>query len=153
MEELRSLENLGGTLSIDNLEKAKTRYEASKAKLVLKRNLSYLKLSWDKNRSNIEPAEETDVLEGMKPNSSLSELHIQNHGGGTCPSWLGSNINVKNLKLLYLNGVSWNTSFPHFSKMTRLVKLELRDIDVLCSLEDTVFSNMENRNFQNLVTP
>lgn len=150
LEELGSLEDLAGTLCIDHLENARTRDEASKAKLVLKWNLACLKLSWDKKRPNIKQAEENEVLEGLKPNSYLSALHIENHGGTTCPSWLGSKISFKNLNLLCLNGVSWNTNFPDFSKMIHLEKLELRDIDESCSLEDTVFGYMENRSFQNL---
>ncbi|KAL6864897.1 hypothetical protein ACP4OV_016048 [Aristida adscensionis] len=143
--ELGGLTELGGILSIYHLEKAKGREEASKAKLVSKRKLTGLKLCRDAKRSNIKQTEEREVLEGLQPNFSLSELHIENHGDTTCPKWLGSQMSVKNLKLLHLNAVSWNT-FPHFSRMTQLEELKLRKLDV-CSLEGTVFGHIEHETF------
>uniref|UniRef100_A0A0E0B7F0 Uncharacterized protein n=1 Tax=Oryza glumipatula TaxID=40148 RepID=A0A0E0B7F0_9ORYZ len=67
----------------------KTRAEAEKAKLKLKRDLVRLKLVWDEAGSE-QTEEEANSIEGLQPPANIRELCIKNHKGITCPSWFHS---------------------------------------------------------------
>jgi len=89
LRQIGDLEELCGSLRIDNLEKVGLKEEAAEAKLVQKGRLHELELCWDTDRSTVDSAQDDQVLENLKPNSSLQKLCIRGHGGATCPSWLG----------------------------------------------------------------
>ncbi|TVU09058.1 hypothetical protein EJB05_42498, partial [Eragrostis curvula] len=135
LKQIGHLFELHGSLHIENLGKVESREEADEAKLMHKKHLHKLILDWDINQSSKDPACEEQVLEGLKPNSNLSELYIIGHGGTMCPSWLGVNLSVKNLDSLSLNNVAWET-FPPTGKLW-LVNAELP-------------SDIPNRNFHKL---
>uniref|UniRef100_A0A0A9CQ91 R13L1/DRL21-like LRR repeat region domain-containing protein n=1 Tax=Arundo donax TaxID=35708 RepID=A0A0A9CQ91_ARUDO len=111
LSQLGQLSELGGSLSIHNLEKVRAKEEAGEAKLIHKYLLHKLTLEWDVNQCDRDPAREESVLEILRPHSNLLELCIKGHGGGTCPSWLGVNLSVRNLESLHLDGVAWKV-FP-----------------------------------------
>uniref|UniRef100_A0A0E0B7F2 Uncharacterized protein n=1 Tax=Oryza glumipatula TaxID=40148 RepID=A0A0E0B7F2_9ORYZ len=128
LQQLGELRDLGGALTISNLHKVKTRAEAEKAKLKLKRNLVRLKLVWDEAGSE-QIVEEANSIEGLQPPANLRELCIKNHKGNTCPSWFHRAISYKALEVLHLHGVSWNT-FPPFGQIPYLRKLKLENIAI-----------------------
>uniref|UniRef100_A0ACD5WLD4 Uncharacterized protein n=1 Tax=Avena sativa TaxID=4498 RepID=A0ACD5WLD4_AVESA len=124
LEELGRLTNLGGELSIHNLERVATKEEAIEAKLSMKRNLRELALIWSKNQPSID----ADILDGgLKPHNNLRGLTIKGHGGAIGPSWLCGEISIKHLEFLTLEGVSWVT-LPSFSQLTYLKVLWLKNI-------------------------
>uniref|UniRef100_A0A0D3HAS2 Uncharacterized protein n=1 Tax=Oryza barthii TaxID=65489 RepID=A0A0D3HAS2_9ORYZ len=106
----------------------KTRAEAEKAKLKLKRNLVRLKLVWDEAGSE-QTEEEANSIEGLQPPANIRELCIKNHKGITCPSWFHSANSFKALEILHLHGVSWNI-FPPFGQIPYLRKLKLENIAI-----------------------
>ncbi|KAL6643410.1 hypothetical protein ACP70R_018967 [Stipagrostis hirtigluma subsp. patula] len=110
------LQAVSGSLHIDNIEKVEGREEADGAKLMQKKNLHMLTLNWDINRTNKDPRNEEQVLEGLKPSSNLRNLCIIGHGGATCPSWLGANLSVEYLESLCLESVAWE-NFPPIGEL------------------------------------
>ncbi|KAF6986033.1 hypothetical protein CFC21_003827 [Triticum aestivum] len=128
LRELGELRELGGALSIHNLENVASKEEASGAKLVLKRDLKELTLVWGR----AQPTDiDADILDALQPHSNLTTLGIMNHGGTTCPSWLYPEIRVDNLETLHLHGVSWGT-LPPFGHLPYLRELSLKSISGLC---------------------
>uniref|UniRef100_A0ACD6APU5 Uncharacterized protein n=2 Tax=Avena sativa TaxID=4498 RepID=A0ACD6APU5_AVESA len=124
MEELGKLSNLGGKLCICNLEKVATKDEASKANLVLKRNLKKLVLVWKSEQPDVD----ADVIDGLQPHDSLRELVFKGHiGASEPPSWLCRDTPIKHLESLSLKGVSWGT-LPPFGQLPYLKRLVLKDI-------------------------
>jgi hypothetical protein len=114
LRQLGQLEDLKGSLGIYNLENVKA---AKEAELLNKSRLHKLILDWDIKRSTNDPSQEEHILENLKPHSNLLELHINGHGGATCPSWLGVNLSMKGLKSLRLNCVDWN-NFPPIGELS-----------------------------------
>lgn len=128
LQQLGELRDLGGALTISNLHKVKTRTEAEKAKLTLKRNLVRLKLVWDETGRE-QTEEEANSIEGLQPPANLRELCIKNHKCNSCPSWFDSTISLKRIEVLHLHGVSWNT-LPPFGQIPYLQKLKLENIAI-----------------------
>ncbi|KQK07523.1 putative disease resistance protein RGA1 isoform X1 [Brachypodium distachyon] len=108
LRQLRELTELGGSLDVYNLENGQANKEAEEQKILHKKYLHELLLEWSNNAA---PQEE-DILESLVPHQNLQHLCIKGHGGANCPSWLGRNLSVKNLKSLCLCDVSWNTLPP-----------------------------------------
>ncbi|VAH53684.1 unnamed protein product [Triticum turgidum subsp. durum] len=125
LEHLTKLRELG----IYKLEKIDTAKEAAQAKLMEKRYLRRLTLSWDTKRSSVEPGVEAAVLEGLQPHGDLQVLCIRGHGG-PCPTWLGDEFAVEGLQSLHLYGVSWEV-FPSLGEVWDLRELCFEDIDSL----------------------
>ncbi|XBI43971.1 hypothetical protein VPH35_108679 [Triticum aestivum] len=114
LSQLAQLTELGGSLSIYNLEKVQEKGARGKEliiKPIHRNHLRELTLEWDMERSTREPRREENVLENLAPHSDLRDLCIRGHGGTSCPTWLGKNLLVKNLESLHLADVSWKT-FP-----------------------------------------
>ncbi|KAF6991587.1 hypothetical protein CFC21_008658 [Triticum aestivum] len=124
LRELGELRELGGTLSIHNLENVATKDEASGAKLMLKMDLKELTLVWD---GELPSDIDAHILDALQPHSNLTALGIINHGGTTYPSWLCPEILVKNLETLHLHGVSWG-ALPPFGQLPYLRELSLKSI-------------------------
>ncbi|XBI95047.1 hypothetical protein VPH35_031588 [Triticum aestivum] len=101
-----------GSLGIYNLEKVQSKEEANEFKLIQKNHLRELILEWDVRGSNKDPVKEEYVLESLVPHSNLQELCIRGHGGTNCPTWLCTNLSVKCLESLSLDGLSWNNLPP-----------------------------------------
>ncbi|PWZ43900.1 putative disease resistance RPP13-like protein 1 [Zea mays] len=121
--ELGKLAELGGELNILGLEKVRTEQEAKEAKLMSKRNLVELGLVWNtKQESTVD-----DILDSMQPHSNVRRLFIVNHGGTIGPSWLCSNIYMKNLETLHLESVSW-ANLPPIGQFYHLRDLRLSKI-------------------------
>ncbi|XP_040247445.3 putative disease resistance protein RGA4 [Aegilops tauschii subsp. strangulata] len=123
LRELGELIELGGELSICNLDTVASKTEASGAKLKNKRNLKELRLVWCAEHQTIHD----DVLDGLHPPPNLRLLAIINPGVAPVPSWLFSDISTKRLESLHLEGVSWGT-LPPFEQLSHLSQLILKNI-------------------------
>ncbi|XP_037460702.1 putative disease resistance protein RGA1 [Triticum dicoccoides] len=129
LRELGELTELGGELSIHNLEKVATEEEAAEAKLVFKRDLKELWLVWGTDHQH---STEYGVLDGLQPHHNLGALGIINHGGINGPTWLCGDISIKLLGSLYLECVSWGTlplgQLRHLTSLTLIRISALREI-------------------------
>ncbi|GKV45343.1 hypothetical protein SLEP1_g52444 [Rubroshorea leprosula] len=85
LDQLGCLSQLGGALKICDLEFARAMSEAVKANLDKKTKLYELEVAW--NREN-EDHSNYEVLEGLRPPSSLKHLTIEGYEGEKFPSWL-----------------------------------------------------------------
>uniref|UniRef100_A0A0E0FBV1 NB-ARC domain-containing protein n=1 Tax=Oryza meridionalis TaxID=40149 RepID=A0A0E0FBV1_9ORYZ len=149
LQELAGLKELGGSLTLQNLENVKTKREADEAKLMLKKNITELKLIWDSNRPQKEPAIEADILESLQPHPNIKHLCIKNNGSRDCPTWLRSNICIQMLQSLHLQGISW-TRLPPFGQIPHLKKLKLENIACMDQFGEAEFSHLSNQSFRNL---
>lgn len=87
--------NLGGDLSIRQLENVKHASEARNADIIGKRNLHYLALSWGNeakgfNRNNgYNSTLEESVLNFLQPHKYLKRLSVKGYRGNGFPAWIG----------------------------------------------------------------
>ncbi|XBI42343.1 hypothetical protein VPH35_126686 [Triticum aestivum] len=145
LRELGKLTELGGELSIHNLEKVATEEEAAEAKLVCKRDLKELWLVWGTDHQH---STEYGVLDALQPHHNLGALGIINHGGINGPSWLFGDISIKMLGSLHLEGVSWGT-LPPFGQLMHLTSLTLTSISVFREIRPGLFG-VTDKSFMSL---
>nr|UBY07203.1 NBS-LRR disease resistance protein [Dasypyrum villosum] len=136
--------NLGGKLTICNLETVASKGEASEAKLRNKRNLKELRLVWGTDHQTVDD----DVLDGLQPNANLRVLGIINPCVVACPGWLCGDIGTKRLESLHLEGLSW-CPLPSFEQLPHLSSLTLKNI-VGMTVFGPGFSGVTERSFMHL---
>ncbi|KAJ1285709.1 hypothetical protein BS78_03G297700 [Paspalum vaginatum] len=120
LRQLRDLNELGGSLTITNLENVSGKEEALKAKLYLKNRLKELKLSWDcENDVYAEDSLHLDTLEGLKPPAQLSGLTIRGYKSGSYPSSLDEHSYFENLESFGLVDCSLD-NIPNFKTLSYL---------------------------------
>ncbi|XAR64558.1 hypothetical protein NMG60_11008287 [Bertholletia excelsa] len=109
IEELESLNNLRGKLSIHNLDHVKSKDEAEKANLFEKSKIQELQFHWrsfqDEDTQEHKVTEEEEaVLEGLRPPKNLKGLMIKNFNGKKFASWMISDrvlpYNLVKIKLI-----------------------------------------------------
>ncbi|XP_078148721.1 putative disease resistance protein RGA3 isoform X2 [Carex rostrata] len=123
IEQLGSLEEIGGSLHIWNLENVKSKTEASKARLAEKEKLDALYLDWKHGEQ-----ENESVLEGLKPTTNLKSLTIVGYGGVASPTWLEPSLIF--LKSLFLKGCKAWELLPPIGELESLKCLELSKLAV-----------------------
>ncbi|XP_008219398.1 PREDICTED: putative disease resistance protein RGA3 [Prunus mume] len=96
--DLGNLEQLSGSLCIENLNSAKDGSEAKNAELVNKKNLLHLTLDFGL-LSDPERAKDEEILNGFQVHTNLESLDIWNYHSTTlCPSWVMSCHNLRRLE-------------------------------------------------------
>ncbi|KAK9920821.1 hypothetical protein M0R45_029366 [Rubus argutus] len=108
IEELSSLNQLEGELSIYNLEHVRDGEEAKKVNLVGKTNIRKLRFEWSQAEVWLSSSNDEDVLEGLQPHSNLEFLEIHRFKGERFPLWMKSrffllNNNLKEIELANCN--------------------------------------------------
>ncbi|KAJ8769136.1 hypothetical protein K2173_000911 [Erythroxylum novogranatense] len=83
--EMEKLNNLRGRLKIRGLENVRKLEDVRKAQLVKKKNVTELRLCFD--RDDVEE-DEAELLEALEPPSDLEILSIESYEGKTFPSWM-----------------------------------------------------------------
>uniref|UniRef100_A0A0E0GX55 AAA+ ATPase domain-containing protein n=1 Tax=Oryza nivara TaxID=4536 RepID=A0A0E0GX55_ORYNI len=106
LQQLKSLNNLHGTLSICGLQNVGSKERALEAKLTDKKHLTGLSLTWSGEQSCNNTDIDVEIIEGLCPPSQITELLIYGYHGWKYPTWLSQNQNcpVTNLQFLHL----WN---------------------------------------------
>ncbi|GAU23579.1 hypothetical protein TSUD_385670 [Trifolium subterraneum] len=91
IKELGTLSNLQGSLSITKLENVINISEASEAKIMDKKYLEKLSLSWseDANDHFIDSRSELDILDKLQPTINLKWLDVYGYRGTKFPEWVG----------------------------------------------------------------
>ncbi|MQM23544.1 hypothetical protein Taro_056609 [Colocasia esculenta] len=138
----RQLGELGGMcmlreLKITNLEEVGSKEEAIQARLHTMERLQALRLYWSKeDNSSIvsedprKPELEEEVLQVLRPNKGIRELHIQGYGGIMSPDWMEVSTllsSFSSLRRVSLNGCS-NWQVPPCSFLGQLRHLEYLEI-------------------------
>lgn len=130
VQELESLNELSGRLSIYNLEQVRDRDEAAKANLREKKGICMIEFVWSPERESFD--NDDDVIEGLLPHQNIKSLKIENYGGKKFPSWLLLRTpgtvdsfplkNLVNLKLLHCKRTE---ELPTLGLLRRLEVLEI----------------------------
>ncbi|XP_061996389.1 disease resistance protein RGA2-like [Rosa rugosa] len=128
IEELGGLSHLRGTLSIYNLEHVRDGEEAVNAKLVDKKHIRKLTLSWKLSRPSNNVDNEDDVLEGLRPHCNLEILKIQGFMGVKFPSWF---LDASNLRKLELAGCNKCEGVPILGHLPNLIHVKMRNMQNL----------------------
>ncbi|XP_061944586.1 putative disease resistance protein RGA4 isoform X1 [Populus nigra] len=130
VQELESLNELSGRLSIYNLEQVRDRDEAAKANLREKKGICMMEFVWSPERENFD--NDDDVIEGLLPHQNIKSLKIENYGGKKFPSWLllrtpgtGDSFPLKNLVNLKLLHCKRTEELPTLGLLRRLKVLEI----------------------------
>uniref|UniRef100_A0A0E0KM57 Uncharacterized protein n=1 Tax=Oryza punctata TaxID=4537 RepID=A0A0E0KM57_ORYPU len=104
LQQLKSLNNLHGTLSICGLQNVGSKERALEAKLTDKKHLTELSLEWSGkqscNNTNL------DILEGLCPPSQITRLRIYGYHGWKYPTWLSQKQTCPVMSLQFLH--LWN---------------------------------------------
>ncbi|KAD6453300.1 hypothetical protein E3N88_08005 [Mikania micrantha] len=125
---LKDLENLGGEVSIVDLDNVQNATDARVVRFPQKK-LSKLKVVWsnlwDDSRNKML---EKDVLNELKPhNDKLIELEIRSYGGSEFPKWVGDSF-FKDLKHVSLSSCKRCTSLPPVAQLQSLKELFIDDL-------------------------
>ncbi|KNA19228.1 hypothetical protein SOVF_063530 [Spinacia oleracea] len=86
--ELKILNHIRGSICISKLENVKDGAEAREAMMCSKPFIRRLELEW--SHCSIDGSIAIDVLAGLQPHKTLTELQIINYGGSSFPGWLTS---------------------------------------------------------------
>ncbi|MQM22658.1 hypothetical protein Taro_055714 [Colocasia esculenta] len=124
--ELKDLVQLGGDLSIRNLENVESKDAAAQANLKNKLYIDELGLewpgNWDANTRNVEL--ETEVLEGLQPPPNLRTLRVFNNGGLRHPAWMSGKL-PHSLRSISLHGCRNWPCLPPLGCLPYLKVLEI----------------------------
>ncbi|KAJ8759580.1 hypothetical protein K2173_007209 [Erythroxylum novogranatense] len=119
VKELGSLQHLGGTLRIHNLQNVLNAKDALEAKIKCKKNLKELYLYWKGDH------DEEAILDGLQPHTEIEVISITGYGGTSFPNWLGESSFTK-LVSLKLRGCKYCSSLPPLGQVSSLKYLEVR---------------------------
>ncbi|KAJ6800532.1 putative disease resistance protein RGA2 isoform X2 [Iris pallida] len=116
--QLKNLQQLRGTLSIDGLENVKDKAEASEASQKEKKHVDRLELQWKRQSSGRDGRMDEEVLEGLQPHPNLGALKLDGYNGVRLPKWPRDD-------------GSLSSSDLYFVDLERLHSLEIVDCDNL----------------------
>ncbi|XP_058078221.1 putative disease resistance protein RGA3 isoform X2 [Magnolia sinica] len=132
MRELQGL-NLGGKLTIRNLENVMCAADAQEANLKDKPNLCELRFSWGQDidlqlEGNVE-----QTLEGLRPHRNLKRLTVEEYMGVRFPHWMSSSL-LPNLIEVSLINCRRCEQLPPLSHLPLLKVLVIRGMDAVKSI-------------------
>ncbi|CAL1385841.1 unnamed protein product [Linum trigynum] len=120
--DLECMNQIQGSLTITRLSKVTNCEEVERAELAKKESLTRLSLEFDSSEYGDSDKEE-QVLEAIRPPSSLERLYIGEYRGGSIfPSWL---LSLSNLTSLAFHGCHEVEHLPPFGALPSLEELRL----------------------------
>ncbi|KAJ8759462.1 hypothetical protein K2173_007073 [Erythroxylum novogranatense] len=126
VNELGSLQQLGGTLRIHNLQNVVNAKDALEAKIKCKKNLKELCLYWKGDTGD--SCHEEAVLDGLQPHTEIEVISIIGYGGTSFANWLGESLFTK-LVSLKLRRCKYCSSLPPLWQMSSLKYLEVEGLN------------------------
>jgi hypothetical protein len=101
------MNELGGCLTVTNLENVTGKDEALESQMLRKSQLKELQLLWNsENDMGAEHIPHLEILEGLKPAPQLERLMIVGYQSPTYPNWLLDDSYLKNLEIIELYNFS-----------------------------------------------
>ncbi|GKD31190.1 disease resistance protein [Tanacetum coccineum] len=146
--ELGNLNLLGSELTLSRLENVGGLRDAKSANLKDKTNLKSLKLVWSRDNHRPETFD-SEVLEGLEPNSGLLQLTIRSYKGTVLSlSWL---VKLVNLTSIWFAGVDKCEQLPPLGKLPSLKRIKLiRMLSLKCFHDDDDATSKDEILFPNL---
>ncbi|XP_028805507.1 putative disease resistance RPP13-like protein 1 [Neltuma alba] len=126
--ELGGMPNLKGGIEISKLEIVKNGKEAYKARMMEKKHIKWLALSWSRDGDVEDTRTERDILGNLQPYWGLEDLEIRNYRGTIFPDWLGSH-RYRNMTMLQLTGCENCCILPHLGQLPALKDLRINGLN------------------------
>jgi hypothetical protein len=127
MSQLANLSELN-SLSILGLENLETKEEAAGARLLDRKYLRSLCLSWDASRMHSNHDVEKEVLEALQPHAELIHLQISGYRCAALPAWIGEASSLIHLRSIYIEDCQPLMTLLPFVHLKSLKKLHLSRI-------------------------
>ncbi|KAJ3670434.1 hypothetical protein LUZ60_010758 [Juncus effusus] len=141
---------LGGSLSVSQLENVTDKGESCKARLSDKKRLISLKLEWCSSKEWHEIYNSSDqVLEGLEPPLSIKQLEITGFDGVNLPMWLGTN-QLCNISEIRLNDCK---NLVNLLVLGQLQMLKLLKLERLTSIVNVSFGHYLPAHLGNVAFP
>ncbi|KAM3733811.1 hypothetical protein ACB098_11G166200 [Castanea mollissima] len=121
IRDLMNLESLKGTLCISHLENVLDVEDARRANLLGKKNLNVLVMKW---KSELDQRASLDILEMLRPWTTVKEISIDGYVGAKFPTWFG-HPSFSNMVLLRIERCRKCTSLPAIGQLPSLRNLVL----------------------------
>ncbi|KAJ3669191.1 hypothetical protein LUZ60_011141 [Juncus effusus] len=134
IRELGGMNELGGNLSIKDLENVNNKIEASDAMLNKKEYLTVLHLIWSDERHITleEKRKEDQILECLRPNDQLKEITIKGFTGSKFPTWL---TNLSFIRTIHISDCKQCISLPSLGQLRLLKYLDIGDLDAVVCID------------------
>ncbi|XP_048135903.1 putative disease resistance protein RGA4 [Rhodamnia argentea] len=144
LEELKGLNNIRGSLSIENLQSvidAEAEYEA--ANLIGKHSLESLALDWGRfDADDVVIGNKDEVLlDGLRPHSNLHKLTVYGYKGKRFPRWMTDGSSFPNLAGFSLYGGERYKHFPQLG-LNKLKTLSLWRMEFLECLPEECLKSL-----------
>ncbi|KAA8547768.1 hypothetical protein F0562_004197 [Nyssa sinensis] len=140
--ELKEL-NLGGELSIKELDNVRNSEDARSANLTRKQNLLSLSLYWSDNNKDNLPKNAEVVLDGLQPHSNLKKLRIRWYQGSRFPNWM-LDLVLQNLVEISLEYCGRCNCLPPLGKLPSLKVLALVGLESVKYFNNECYSDGES---------
>ncbi|THG22420.1 hypothetical protein TEA_016294 [Camellia sinensis var. sinensis] len=131
IKELGNLIYLRGKLCLSGLQHVVNPLDAREANLNDKQGLDVLSMEWSVNSDDSRDGRaETEVLDMLRPQKNLKELHIKGYLGIGFPTWIGDPL-FSNMADLSLDNCGNCASLPPLGQLPSLKKLYIKGMRVL----------------------
>ncbi|XP_054790399.1 putative disease resistance protein At3g14460 [Prosopis cineraria] len=130
--------DLGGALSILDLQNATDSKDCLVANLKNKRHLEELAFGW--SMKNEESHKESDVLENLQPPQNLKKLSVSNFKGPNFSNWLTDNT-LSFIVSLELMDCKYCSSLPSLGLLSTLKSLSIIGLDSVMAIVPEFYGN------------
>ncbi|KAK1364885.1 Disease resistance protein RGA1 [Heracleum sosnowskyi] len=131
--QLGMLKDLRGKLELYGLDDIENMKEASQASLFTKSNIDLLKLVWSNSKDEVEETNDEDVIEGLKPHTSLKELTIDYFKGRKFPQWIRMLTNLVKITLRNCKRCERLPALGHFPNLRQMEINGMNNVKVIGS--------------------
>ncbi|XP_028755820.1 putative disease resistance RPP13-like protein 1 [Neltuma alba] len=140
IKELDGLQNLSSSLTIMNLQHVSNGEEASGTRLVDKRSIEILSLTWN-DAGDIARSRET--LDNLQPHVNLKCLHIYGYNATAFSNWLGCPLYCKMVRLILYD--CFNCSLlPPLGQLPSLQTLQIEGFDALVKISPEFYKRNDD---------
>ncbi|KAI9127066.1 hypothetical protein K1719_001625 [Acacia pycnantha] len=135
IRELGGISHLKGRIVISKLENVKSGNEAYDVRMMEKKHIKDLTLSWSKGGDVEDSTIERDILSNLQPCWDLEKLEIECYRGTIFPDWLGSP-SYHNMTLLQLYACVNCCLLPALGQLPTLKQLYIEGLESVVSIGD-----------------
>ncbi|KAG5584696.1 hypothetical protein H5410_045130 [Solanum commersonii] len=143
MEDLGELHNLYGSLSILELQNVVDRKDAVKAKMREKNHVEKLSLKWSESSADNSQTER-DILDELRPHTSIKQLQITGYRGTKFPNWLADHSFLKLVKLS-LSKCRNCDSLPALGQLPSLKFLSIREMHQITKVTEEFYGSSSSK--------